>query len=61
MFNDYSILGIVLEGFAGDGYIYIEYSAEADNDFSLDREVTNSKRCLIEREVVARFCAVLDS
>ena len=38
VFNDDSILGIVLEGLT-DEYLQIKYSAEADDDFTLDRAV----------------------
>ena len=36
VFNDDSILDIVLEGLT-DEYLQIKYSAEADDDFTLDR------------------------
>ena len=38
VFNDNSILDIVLEGLTGE-FLQIKYSAEADDDFTLDRAV----------------------
>ena len=38
VFDDDSLLGIVLEGLT-DEYLQIKYSAEADDDFTLDRAV----------------------
>ena len=38
VFNDDSIVDIVLEGLT-DEYLQIEYSAEADDGFTLDRAV----------------------
>ena len=48
VFNDDSILDIVLEGLTDD-YVQIKYSAEADNDFSLDQAVITMRNMYANR------------
>ena len=48
VFNDDSILDIVLEGLA-DEYLQIKYSAEADDDFTLDRAVITMRNMYANR------------
>ena len=48
VFNDDSILDIVLEGLT-DEYLQIKYSAEADNDFTLDRAVITRRNMYANR------------
>ena len=48
VFNDDSILDIVLERLT-DGYLQIKYSAEADDDFTLDRAVITMRNMYANR------------
>ena len=48
VFNDDSILDIVLEGLT-DEYLQIKYSAEADDDFALDRAVNTMRNMYATR------------
>ena len=50
VFNDDSILDIVLEGLA-DEYLQIKCSAEADNDFTLDQAVITMRNMCANRAV----------
>ena len=48
VFNDDSILDIVLEGLT-DEYLQIKYSAEADDDFTLDRAMVTMRNMYANR------------
>ena len=48
VFNDKSILDIVLEGLT-DEYLQKKYSAEADDDFTLDRAVITMRNMYANR------------
>ena len=48
IFNDDSILGIVMEGHT-DEYLQIKHSAEADDDFTLDRTVITMRNMYANR------------
>ena len=48
--NDDSILDIVLEGLT-DEYLQIKYSAEADDDFTLDRAVITMRNMYANRAI----------
>ena len=48
VFNDNSVLDIVLEGLT-DEYLQIKYSAEADDDFTLDRAVITMRNMYANR------------
>ena len=50
VFNDYSILDIVLEG-PTDEYLQKKYSAEADDDFTLSRAVITMRNMYANRDM----------